>query len=311
MDKITNIVINDVKILTRNKTFILIITLFFLISIVSIYIGELSQYTINQVYDESIKQLIMSNKPVPPSPFSSTPPLDMMKNMIIYVTVIGSLLAIILGHVVVINDRKSNVMQILFSRPISKKQYLIGKLSSTSIILALALSISMMISIGALYISNSLLFSSIFDVLIFYGFSFLYLIGFAYLGIFFGMRENNSTKAVLLPILFWILILFVIPELGSALNPTSSLNPILPDTQILDSPILTTIHNVIFPFSISEQYKNLAANSLKLIPNAVTYTISYSTITSTSILISWIIFSIGLSSYAIIKFDASAGDSYE
>ena len=312
IDKITNTVIKDIKILTRDKTFILILSIFFLISIVSVYIGELSQYTINQVYDEAAKDLIRLNKPVPPSPFSSIPPLDIMKNMIIYIVLLGSLLAIILGHIVIINDRKSGVLRILFSRPFSKKEYLIGKIISISVILVLAVFTSMIISIGAISISSTISFSSIFDVLIFYAFSFLYLIGFVYLGIYFGIREKSSTKAVLFPLLLWVLITFVIPELGSALYPTISLNPILPDTKILDSSVLTTIHNLIFPFSISEQYKDLAANSLKLIhTDTASNTIRYSVFDSTSVLVFWIVLSLGLSSYAIMKFDASAGDNYE
>jgi hypothetical protein len=62
----------------------------------------------------------------------------------------------------------------------------------------------------------------------------------------------------LLSLTIWIIITFVLPDLTSALYPTASLNPVLPATQVLSSPVLDIIHNIFYPFSISQHYKELS-----------------------------------------------------
>jgi hypothetical protein len=56
----------------------------------------------------------------------------------------------------------------------------------------------------------------------------------------------------------------VLPELTSALDPTASLNPILPQTDVLQSTALNAIHTAVYPLSISEQFKVVTGNILTL-----------------------------------------------
>ena len=48
--------------------------------------------------------------------------------MIIYVILIGGLLAISTGYAAGMRERKAGVLKLLFSRPISKEDFLLGKL---------------------------------------------------------------------------------------------------------------------------------------------------------------------------------------
>jgi ABC-type transport system involved in multi-copper enzyme maturation permease subunit len=101
------------------------------------------------------------------------------------------------------------------------------------------------------------------------------------------------------------------PELGSALYPTSSLNPVLPTTTVLESPVLQTIHSVIYPFSISEHYKDFSATTLGLTNTTGTSIIVYPQEIHLFILFVWLFLAVGLSYYALKKFDAAQGDNYE
>jgi ABC-type transport system involved in multi-copper enzyme maturation permease subunit len=103
----------------------------------------------------------------------------------------------------------------------------------------------------------------------------------------------------------------MLPELGSALSPTSSLNPVLPTTTLLGSSVLQTIHSVIYPFSISEHYKEFSANALGLTSTSETSTIVYPQEIHLTILFVWLILAVGLSYYVMKKFDATQGDNYE
>ena len=124
---------NEIQHLLRERTFFLILTVFILISLASTYIGWASQHTVESVYQESAITLQSLGKAVPPSPFSNLPPLGIVKNMIIYVVLIGSLLAITIGHSIGTKDQKAGVVRILFSKPLTKKEFLIGKALSLGI----------------------------------------------------------------------------------------------------------------------------------------------------------------------------------
>lgn len=302
----------DRKLLFKNNTFLIILSIFVLMSLASSYIGWSSQHTINKVYDATANELVSVGKPVPPSPFESVPTLSITKNMIIYVVLIGALLAIILGHIVAINDRNAGVTRILFSKSFSKRSFLISKLISSIQILVIALSSSLIISCLSLAVLNNLSIHTLSQLLMFYSGSFVYLSGFVFLGIFFGLKTKNSAQAILIPLLIWILITFAIPELGSALYPTSSLNPILPQTNVLDSSTLAFIHSVVYPFSISEQYKEFGSNALGLNSNKLsTNVVPYSQSLHLLLLFLWMLLTFGLIVYAVRNYDASEGDIYE
>jgi ABC-2 type transport system permease protein len=309
--KAVDIAKKDLRLLAKERTFILILLIFFLMSTASTYIGWSSQQTVRQVYEVTAQELIAEGKTVPPSPFSLIPTLDIMKNMIIYVVLIGALLSIVLGYTIAISDRKAGATRLLFSRPFTKENFLFGKIGVVSLLLFFALLASLIISTISVALFHPITLQLFFSILIFYGASFLYLAGFACLGLFFGLKTDNSTKAVVLPLLFWIVITFMFPELGSALYPTSSLNPVLPATTILGSPVLQAIHSVIYPFSISEQYKEFSATTLGLSNVSETGVVIYPQEIHLFILFAWFFLAVGLSYYAMKKFDAAQGDNYE
>ncbi|NOX16630.1 MAG: hypothetical protein GXP61_11535, partial [Epsilonproteobacteria bacterium] len=243
-------------------------------------------------------------------PFSQEP-LIIIKNMIIYMVLIGALLSITFGHIIGINDRKAGVTRILFSNSFSKNSFLMGKSISTLSALFLAIVLSFFISIASLFLVGVFSFTNLVNVFEFYLLSFVYLAGFAFLGIYFAIKTNSSTKAILLPLLLWIIITFALPEISSALYPTSSLNPVLPQTNLLDSPILANIHKIVYPFSISEQYKELSANILGFTQNTPTNISRYSSLGHIGSLAVWFFTTFFMSFIAVKKYDTSKGDDYE
>ena len=303
----------DRKLLFRENTFRIILAIFISMSLLSTFIGWSSQRTIDNVYQAAAIELNTIGKPVSPSPFDNVPPLSIVKNMIVYIVLIGALLSIQFGHTIAVNDRKAGVTRILFSKPFSKREFFWGKLLSTLNIIIISLFLSLVVSTLSLIFLGTLSFSSLGGLLVFYLGAFVYLGGFAFLGLFFGFYTNNSTKAILIPLLLWVAITFALPELGSALYPTSSLNPVLPRTTILDSKVLSTLHNIIYPFSISEQFKEFSANALQLNPQSslATNIKQFSQGTHVLILLLWFCLTAGLTAFSILKFDAAEGDHYE
>lgn len=302
----------DRKLLFRENTFLLILAIFIFMSVLSTVIGWSSQQTINNVYEAAVLELNSLGKPIPPSPFGNVAPLEIVKNMIIYIVLIGALLSIQCGHTIAVNDRKAGVTRILFAKPFYRAEFFWGKVLSTLQILILALFLSLVVSIFSIILLGNLSFSSFKGLLFFYMGAFIYLGGFALLGLFFGIFKDSSTKAILIPLLIWVAITFALPELGSALYPTGSLNPVLPQTNILDSPVLSAIHSIVYPFSISEQFKEFSINALQLRQQTMETNISlYSQGTHVLILLLWFGLNLGLTAFAISKYDTAEGDHYE
>ena len=302
---------NEIQHLFRERTFFLILTVFILISLASTYIGWASQHTVESVYQESVITLQSIGKAVPPSPFSNLPPLEIVKNMIIYVVLIGSLLAITIGNSIGTKDQRAGVVRILFSKPLTKKEFLIGKALSLGLVLFAILAVSLIISAVSVAILSQMSVVLLLQLIEFYVVSFFYMLGFGFLGLGFGLMKRNSAIALLTPVIIWVIITFVLPEMSSALYPTSSLNPILPQMEILNSPILSAIHNVFYPFSVSEHYRVLSSGILNLQEATDTIYSNYSPMICAFILAAWVIITSGVLTYSMSKFDISRGDIYE
>jgi ABC-2 type transport system permease protein len=302
---------NEIQHLLRERTFFLILTVFILIALASTYIGWASQHTIESVYQESVITLESIGKTAPPSPFSNLPPLEIVKNMIIYVILIGSLLAITIGHSIGTKDQRAGVVRIIFSKPISKKEFLMGKALSLGLVLLAVLTVSLIISVISVAVLSQLSFVLLLRLIGFYAISFFYMLGFGFLGLGFGLMKRNSAIALLTPIIIWVIITFALPEMSSALYPTSSLNPVLPQTDILNSQILSKIHNIFYPFSISEHYRVLSSGILNLQETTGAIYTNYSPTIYAFILAAWVIVTSGVLTYSMSKFDISRGDIYE
>jgi ABC-type transport system involved in multi-copper enzyme maturation permease subunit len=302
---------NDIQHLLREKTFFLILIVFILISLASTYIGWASQHTVESVYQESAITLQLLGKTVPLSPFSNLPPLEIVKNMIIYIVLIGSLLAITIGHSIGTKDQKAGVVRILFSKPLTKKEFLIGKALSLGLILLAILTVSLTISAVSVGILSQMSVVLLMQLIGFYAISFFYTLGFGFLGLGFGLMKRNSAVALLSPIIIWVIITFALPEMSSALYPTGSLNPVLPQTDVLNSPVLSTVHNIFYPFSISEHYRVFASGLLNLQEASENVYVSYSPTFCIFILVTWVIVTSGVLIYSMSKFDVSRGDIYE
>jgi ABC-type transport system involved in multi-copper enzyme maturation permease subunit len=254
----------EIRATIREKTFILLLVIFLGMTLASTYIGWSSGHTIQSVYNSTVVFLQEQGKAIPPPPFESASHLSPLKNMIIYIVLIGTLMAITVGYLMGIRDRIAGVTRIIFSRNITKKQFLLGKVLSILFMLGSMLLIAFIVSTVSSMLLAPITFADVMRIAGFYGFSLVYLASFSFLGLSFALTRNTSAIALLSPIIIWLVITFMLPELTSALYPTASLNPILPQTDVLQSTALNAIHTAVYPLSISEQFKVVAGNILSL-----------------------------------------------
>jgi ABC-type transport system involved in multi-copper enzyme maturation permease subunit len=90
---IKTIALSEFRALRRQHTFVLLLTIFLAMALFSTYIGWSTKNTILKVYDETVKTMAaIGLTEAPANPFLNTPALAILKNMIVYVFLIGSLL---------------------------------------------------------------------------------------------------------------------------------------------------------------------------------------------------------------------------
>lgn len=238
----------------------ILLMIFLAMVTLSSFISWATNHTVTSVYNEAVKQHITTA----PNPFTGVSPLYYARNTVIYIVLIGALLAIVLGVASMLRDRKARVTDLLLSRPFRTPIYLGAKLSGLCIWLLVILITAAMIN----WLSISIIIGHVLSLqdsarlLLFYAVAWLFLIPFVALGLLSGLYSRHETSALLLPIIIWSLLTFVIPQLGTAEHPVSLLNPV--PAQIMSHGFFFQVNQTIFgPLSLTEHFKHVSGSLLK------------------------------------------------
>ncbi len=223
---------------------------------VSSFIGWSARSTVTAVYN----QITAAGLTTAPNPFEGTSPLYYSHNAIIYVVLIGALMAIVLGVQATIRDRKAATFALIVSRPVGTVGRLLGQLAALSIVIAAVIGISTVISwasIGAvtggiLGVDPSL------RLLAFAALSWMLLTAFAVLGMITGAYSKRETTGLLAPFVAWSIIAFVLPQLGTAARPVALLNPV-PSIPPPSGGIFDAVNVITGPLAVTEQFKRAAS----------------------------------------------------
>lgn len=226
-------------------------------------LGWSSHRTIAGVYEEAVKLLASTGQPAPADPLPLQPRLSLLSNMVIYIPLIGALLALLLGHLIIADDKSSGVGRLVFSRPVPRSSYIMGKVTAASGVLAIVLLLSLVIAALSLLVVNRTppTVSEFGRLVLFYMLSWLYLMVFALIGMIAVLTTPRRSLALLSAMGAWLVITFVIPQFTSGLRPTASLNPILDPAGT--SQTFFKITSRFRPLSVVEQYKAASGSILE------------------------------------------------
>ncbi len=252
--------------LRRQRTFLGLLATLLVMTALAGVLGWSSHRTIVGVYDESVKLLATAGKPAPQNPFRLKPTLSLLSNMVIYIPLIGALLAVVLGHVSLADDETNGVGRLVFSRQVTRTTYVIGKIVSAAAVLVAILAVSLVVSALSLVIVNrsSPNMAEIGRLATFYGLSWLYLMVFALVGMATVLITRRRSLALLSAMGVWLVITFAIPQITSGLRPTQSLNPITDPVSTSQAFFRAT--SKARSFSIVEQYKKISGQILQTSP---------------------------------------------
>lgn len=265
MESILTIANAEIRALFREKTMYSIIGVFLLMTIASSFIGWSTFTTANAVYRASVVFLHEKGVGVvPENPLQSIPALASFDNLIVYILLIGALLGIIIGHRSFMRERRSGILQVLFTRPVLKRSFVLGKILGLGLVLFSIVSMTAIISIASSFLLplQHVTVGDIGHAILFFTFSFLYILFFALIGLFFAIVSKSESLALFIPICIWVGITFVLPELATGLTPTALLNPVT----ILQIPPLTgffsAAQHILFPVSLGWHYTTISGELL-------------------------------------------------
>ncbi len=251
----------QLMLLRRQRTFVVMLATLLVMTTLAGVLGWSSHHTIVRVYEEAVKLLAASGKPAPPNPFTLKPTLSLLSNMVVYIPLIGALLALIIGHLSIVEDETNGVARLICTRQLSRTNYVLGKIASAAAALAAVLIASLAVSSVSLLVVNHAITSGEFARLsLFYGLSWLYLMVFALIGMVAVLITRRRPIALLVAMATWLVITFAIPQLTSGLRPTQSLNPITDPVSTSQTFFKITSHAR--AWSIVEQYKQASGRIL-------------------------------------------------
>ncbi|MBX3099603.1 MAG: ABC transporter permease [Salinibacterium sp.] len=248
----------------RARTAHLLLIVFIGMVIASSVIGWVTNQTVTGVYEK----VVADGLTTAPNPFTGVTPLYYARNAVIYVLLIGSLMAIVLGVQATLRDRKAATTDLVLSRPVGSATRLLGQLAGLGVVLAAVIGISFSVSWVIISVINGapLGWADTGRVIAFGLLSWVLLSTFTLLGMLTGLRSKRETTALLVPFVIWSAIAFVLPQIGTAARPVSLLNPV-PAVSSTGG-YFDVVAAITGPFSVTEQFKR--ASSIVLQDPAVT-----------------------------------------
>ena len=263
MSTTVSIARQQLRSLSRSQTFVLMLGVLLVMTALSGFIGWSSHATINRVYDETVRTLTAQGKPAPPNPFGSKPRLSLLNNMIVYVPLIGALLAILIGQRSVTDDRQAGVTRVIFSRPVKRSTYFWGKLGASAFAGTMIMTACLVLSVIGLTLINRGFPTGpeLLRLTLFYALSALYLLLFVLIGTVAALLTRSQSLGLFAGVAVWVLVTFATPQFTSGLRPVASLNPVT-DPVSVSSSTFFRVTSKAKPIAVNEQYKALSTRIL-------------------------------------------------
>lgn len=252
----------------RDRTVVWLALMFMAMVLLSAYLGWSATNTINQIYTKASLALQAEGLAVPPNPVNEASPLAMLRNMTTYVSLLGALVAIVLGHQMIIEDRKSGVFPLLASRPIGRVTYALGKMIAlvvmlTSLLLIAALTNAVTLSLLPAFPPTT---EDWIAFLSFYALSGLFLMVFGWIAMSSASLFRSETMGLLVPVTIWLTLTFVLPQITSNINPMAALNPVKAMVPPPGGWFFALTGPALAPISLTSTYRDLAASILGFAP---------------------------------------------
>jgi ABC-2 type transport system permease protein len=181
-----------------------------------------------------------------------------MRDSVIYVVLIGSLMAIILGAQASLRDRKSNANELIKTRNVNLVHRILGQLSAVGSIIILLEIVALLTSFISIWViqKTPLNIGAIFSLMGYGAVSAILMIVIAATGFTFGTISKSEESSLLYPIVGWAVVTFTIPQIITSTHPVALLNPT--PAVSTGTGLAQSVINGISPLAVMENFKAIA-----------------------------------------------------
>jgi ABC-2 type transport system permease protein len=238
----------------RSKSPQLVVSVFLVLASISSIIGWLTVRNVTKIYNDIVSQ----NLTTAPNPFTNVPSLYYMRDSVIYVVLIGSLMAIILGAQASLRDRKSNANELIKTRNVNLVHRILGQLSAVGSIIILLEIVALLTSFISIWViqKTPLNIGAIFSLMSYGAVSAILMIAIAAIGFTFGTISKSEESSLLYPIVGWAVVTFTIPQIITSTHPVALLNPT--PAVSTGTGLAQSVINGISPLAVMENFKAIA-----------------------------------------------------
>lgn len=259
----------EVKDAFRNRLFVVSLIMLVALSLTAIALGATTVHARLAEYQQSVDLLKSLGKTeIPPMP--SLNPLAVSKTFINYLAMLGALMAMILGFNTIHRERQAGALPLILSRPVYRDQLLTGKvLGNAALLGVLALAVGIA-TVAALWLIGgvSLGMDEIMKVALTMVMSWMYMLIFFLLAMFFALLLPNGNQALLLTVIVWLVFAFVFPQIGDTMDldnqlpggffASMGLNKAQEKTELAKFHLYETIRNDVEELSPTKHYERVS-----------------------------------------------------
>ena len=212
----------------RERTVVLMAVLFGALVLISAWLGWQATAMVNRIYLDAAAFLAAKGAAVPGNPVLDQPALAVLRNMPVYVMLIGAMAAIVIGNRLVALDRRAGVLALIGSRPASRQDYAAGKIAALSGLVGALVALTAGVAAVTLLVLPAAqpTLATWGQFAGFFVLSAVYMMIFGLVALTAGAAATSEGVGLLVPVVLWLAVTFVLPALTLNLTPTAVLNPV-------------------------------------------------------------------------------------
>ncbi|MBC7109880.1 MAG: ABC transporter permease [Archaeoglobi archaeon] len=240
--------------LTSKRFLILLVAMLF-ISAISLSEGIQDYKEQLENYKETLSEIESGSLEVPPGYMPSKPsPLFIFQSMNLQITMIGVILAIAMGFDLISGERERGSLKVLLSHPLFRDDVINGKALGGLLALFLAISVITLLSLSATLIFGIVPSAEeLLRIVTYVLFSTLYLFVFFSISLMTSVIMKNSTNALILSLIIFIVLSAFIPILSWQITEKIVGEPPEPPEFRIVTPVTEGGEVVVKPVEISDE----------------------------------------------------------
>ena len=152
-------------------------------------------------------------------------PLTLLRSGVEYLEILGALFAFIIGFTSISRERSRGTSLLMLSRPITKREFILGKILGLFAIWSSVLTVIYATSVGAILVIGHGQLRVIDYVRLAIAFvgADVYLLFWSIFAVAITSRMKQFTSAILVGITSWLVVVLVIPQIGDTMDPDNQI----------------------------------------------------------------------------------------